>query len=35
MTLHSVIGAGVAGLAVATELTKRGAQVQVFDPAGG
>lgn len=34
MTLYSVIGAGVAGLAVATELAARGAQVQVFDPAG-
>lgn len=35
MTLYSVIGAGVAGLAVATELVARGASVQVFDPAGG
>lgn len=34
MTLHTVIGAGVAGLAVATELTDRGAAVQVYDPAG-
>ncbi len=34
MTLWSVIGAGVAGLAVATELASRGEQVQVFDPAG-
>ncbi|MBO9407050.1 FAD-dependent oxidoreductase [Shimia sp. R9_1] len=34
MTLYSVIGAGVAGLAVATELMERGAEVQVFDPAG-
>ncbi|MEX0348377.1 MAG: FAD-dependent oxidoreductase [Paracoccaceae bacterium] len=34
MTLYSVIGAGVAGLSVATELAARGAQVQVFDPAG-
>ncbi|MFA3920018.1 FAD-dependent oxidoreductase [Ruegeria hyattellae] len=34
MTLYSVIGAGVAGLTVATELSARGAQVQVFDPAG-
>ncbi|MCE8513154.1 FAD-dependent oxidoreductase [Ruegeria pomeroyi] len=34
MTLWSVIGAGVAGLAVATELVARGAQVQVFDPSG-
>ncbi len=32
--MHSVIGAGVAGLAVATELADRGAQVQIFDPAG-
>lgn len=34
MTLYSVIGAGVAGLAVATELVERGAEVQIFDPAG-
>ncbi|MCV2889791.1 FAD-dependent oxidoreductase [Ruegeria aquimaris] len=34
MTLWSVIGAGVAGLAVATELVARGASVQVFDPSG-
>lgn len=34
MTVWSVIGAGVAGLAVATELADRGAEVQVFDPAG-
>ncbi|MCE8522192.1 FAD-dependent oxidoreductase [Ruegeria pomeroyi] len=34
MTLWSVIGAGVAGLAVATELVARGAAVQVFDPSG-
>ncbi|MGI9369969.1 MAG: FAD-dependent oxidoreductase [Ruegeria sp.] len=34
MTLHSVIGAGVAGLAVASELVARGARVQVFDPGG-
>ncbi|MEM9580809.1 MAG: FAD-dependent oxidoreductase [Pseudomonadota bacterium] len=34
MTLYSVIGAGVAGLAVATELLARGAKVQVFDPSG-
>lgn len=34
MTLYSVIGAGVAGLAVATELAERDAKVQVFDPAG-
>ena len=34
MTLWSVIGAGVAGLAVATELVSRGANVQVFDPSG-
>lgn len=30
----SVIGAGVAGLAVATELVARGATVEVYDPAG-
>jgi len=34
MTVWSVIGAGVAGLAVATELADRRAEVQVFDPAG-
>lgn len=34
MSLWSVIGAGVAGLCVATELVSRGAKVQVFDPAG-
>lgn len=34
MTIWSVIGAGVAGLAVASELAHRGARVQVFDPAG-
>lgn len=34
MTLYSVIGAGVAGLAVATELAERGAKVQIFDPSG-
>ncbi|MEX0284110.1 MAG: FAD-dependent oxidoreductase [Paracoccaceae bacterium] len=34
MTLYSVIGAGVAGLCVATELVSRGASVQLFDPAG-
>ncbi len=34
MTLWSVIGAGVAGLAVASELVSRGAKVQVFDPGG-
>ncbi|MCX8953096.1 glycine oxidase ThiO [Ruegeria sp. NA] len=34
MTLWSVIGAGVAGLAVASELMSRGARVQVFDPGG-
>ncbi len=34
MTVWSVIGAGVAGLAVATELADRGAEVQLFDPAG-
>lgn len=34
MTMYSVIGAGVAGLSVASELAERGASVQVFDPAG-
>lgn len=34
MTVYSVIGAGVAGLAVASELVARGATVQVFDPSG-
>ncbi|WP_299081101.1 FAD-dependent oxidoreductase [uncultured Ruegeria sp.] len=34
MTLWSVIGSGVAGLAVASELVARGARVQVFDPGG-
>jgi len=34
VTLWSVIGAGVAGLAVASELVSRGAKVQVFDPGG-
>ncbi|MBO9446020.1 FAD-dependent oxidoreductase [Ruegeria sp. R14_0] len=34
MTVWSIIGAGVAGLAVASELVARGAKVQVFDPAG-
>ncbi len=34
MTLYSVIGAGVAGLAVATELTRRGAKAQLFDTHG-
>lgn len=34
MTVWSVIGAGVAGLAVASELVSRGAKVQVFDPGG-
>ncbi len=32
--MFSVIGSGVAGLAVASELASRGAEVQVFDPAG-
>ncbi|MFC3613516.1 FAD-dependent oxidoreductase [Lutimaribacter marinistellae] len=35
MTVYSVVGAGVAGLTVATELVERGASVRVFDPAGG
>lgn len=34
MTCFTVIGAGVAGLAVATELVGRGAEVQVYDPSG-
>ncbi len=34
MTTYSVIGAGVAGLAVASELVTRGAKVQVFDASG-
>lgn len=34
MTTVSVIGAGVAGLAVATELSARGVQVEVYDHAG-
>lgn len=34
MTRWSIIGAGVAGLAVATEMVARGAKVQLFDPAG-
>lgn len=34
MSLISIIGSGVAGLAVASELSVRGAQVQIFDPAG-
>lgn len=34
MTTYSIIGAGVAGLAVATELVTRGAKVQIFDPSG-
>ncbi|MCG7520455.1 glycine oxidase ThiO [Ruegeria sp. Ofav3-42] len=34
MTVWTVIGAGVAGLAVASELVSRGAKVQVFDPGG-
>nr|WP_174839471.1 glycine oxidase ThiO [Ruegeria lacuscaerulensis] len=34
VTIWSVIGAGVAGLAVASEIVSRGAKVQVFDPGG-
>lgn len=34
MTTWSVIGSGVAGLAVASELAARGEKVQVFDPGG-
>jgi len=32
--MFTILGAGVAGLSVATELAARGADVQVFDPAG-
>lgn len=35
MTSVTVLGAGVAGLAVATELATRGAAVRVIDPGGG
>ncbi|WP_424969328.1 FAD-dependent oxidoreductase [Dinoroseobacter sp. S76] len=35
MTGFAVLGAGVAGLCVATELAARGAQVTLHDPAGG
>ncbi|MGV6839505.1 MAG: FAD-dependent oxidoreductase [Planktomarina sp.] len=34
MSRFSIIGAGVAGLTVATELMARGADVDIFDPAG-
>ncbi|MEM1004201.1 MAG: NAD(P)-binding protein, partial [Pseudomonadota bacterium] len=34
LTIWSVIGSGVAGLAVASVLVTRGAKVQVFDPGG-
>lgn len=34
MAVYSVVGAGVAGLCVATELVTRGAEVQIFDPGG-
>ena len=34
MSAISVIGAGVAGLSVAAELARRGAEVRVFDPNG-
>ena len=34
MTIWSVIGSGVAGLCVASELVGRGAKVQVYDPGG-
>lgn len=34
MSHWTVIGAGVAGLAVATELTHRGASVAIYDPGG-
>ena len=32
--MFSVLGGGVAGLSVASELASRGAGVQLFDPAG-
>ncbi|MEM7631790.1 MAG: FAD-dependent oxidoreductase [Pseudomonadota bacterium] len=35
MTRVRVLGAGVAGLSVATELVARGAEVELVDPAGG
>ncbi|WP_424964841.1 FAD-dependent oxidoreductase [Dinoroseobacter sp. S375] len=35
MSRFAVLGAGVAGLCVATELAARGAQVTLHDPAGG
>ena len=35
MSLIRVLGAGVAGLAVATELVARGAEVELVDPANG
>ncbi len=35
MTTIRILGAGVAGLTVATELVDRGADVQIVDPAGG
>lgn len=35
MTDFTILGAGVAGLCVATELTNRGADVTVIDPNGG
>ncbi len=35
MTAIRVLGAGVAGLTVATELVARGAKVELVDPAGG
>ncbi|MEO0370878.1 MAG: FAD-dependent oxidoreductase, partial [Pseudomonadota bacterium] len=34
MSVWSIIGAGVAGLTVASEMVSRGARVQIFDPAG-
>ncbi len=34
MTVWSVIGAGVAGLAVASEMASRAARVEVYDPGG-
>ncbi|WP_319531980.1 FAD-dependent oxidoreductase [uncultured Cohaesibacter sp.] len=34
MTKFSILGAGVAGLCVATELVSRGADVELYDPSG-
>lgn len=35
MTDYTILGAGVAGLCVATELARRGAALRLIDPAGG